>query len=231
LWQAAIQHGWAVERIHGWRIPEHLLNVQEPVLYLEALMAPALAEAFGLALLEPPDDWLVHLPEEYRRRAVQLTTLREARQHLPAFVKPPNDKSFPARVYNIDSLPSEYPEDTPVLVAEVVTWEKEFRCFVLDRAIRACSVYLRNGELQREHDFASTAAEVDELHQFVDRVLNDPRVTVPRATVIDAGVIQNRGWAVVELNSAWGAGLYGCDPVEVLEVLRHAAIRQATNSS
>lgn len=89
----------------------------------------------------------------------------------------------------------------------------------------------RNGELQREHDFAASGAEVDELRQFVERVLNDPRVTVPRATVIDAGVIQNRGWAVVELNSAWGAGLYGCDPVEVLEVLRHAAIRQPVNSS
>jgi hypothetical protein len=231
LWQAAIQRGWSVERIHGWRIPEHLLKVQEPVLYLEALLAPTLAESFGLALVEPPDDWLPRLPAEYRQRTVQLTTLGEARRSLlHAFVKPPNDKSFPARVYDADSLPAEYPDDMPVLVAEVVSWEKEFRCFVVDQTIRTFSIYLRNGELQRQHDFVSTDAEAEELYQFVNRVLHDRRVAVPQATVMDVGVIHDRGWAVVELNAAWGAGIYGCDPGEVLEVLRYAAIRQPTNT-
>lgn len=75
LWRAAIQRGWNEERIHGWRIPARLRNVQEPILYLEALMAPTLAEAFGLTLLEPPEDWLPQLPIEYRQRTVQLTTL------------------------------------------------------------------------------------------------------------------------------------------------------------
>jgi hypothetical protein len=37
-------------------------------------------------------------------------------------------------------------------------------------------------------------------------------------------VIAGRGWAVVEQNSAWGAGIYGCDPEKVLAVLRHAAV-------
>ncbi|MEP0802688.1 hypothetical protein NDI37_21395 [Funiculus sociatus GB2-A5] len=41
---------------------------------------------------------------------------------------------------------------------------------------------------------------------------------------MDVGVIQGRGWAVVEQNAAWGAGLYGCDPIEVLEVLRYAVV-------
>jgi len=36
------------------------------------------------------------------------------------------------------------------------------------------------------------------------------------------GHIKDRGWAVVEANAAWGSGLYGCDPVKVLEVLRCA---------
>jgi hypothetical protein len=226
LWRAAIQRGWKVERIHGWRIPDHLRRVQEPVLYLEALMAPTLAEAFGLTLLEPPDDWLPRLPIEYRQRTVQLTTLGEARQTLlPAFVKPPNDKSFPARVYDAESLPTEFPDDMLVLVAEVVTWEKEFRCFILDRTLRTFSVYLRNGELQREYEFASTDAEADELVHFVTQVLRDDRVLLPCATVLDIGVIQGRGWAVVELNAAWGAGIYGCDPGVVLDVVRYAAVR------
>jgi hypothetical protein len=231
LWQAAIQRGWAVERIYNWRIPAHLRGVRTPVLYLEALMAPTIAEEFGLTLLEPPEDWLARLPEEYRQRNVQLTTLGAARQNLlPAFVKPPNEKRFPARVYDRDSLPADYPDDMPVLVAEVVTWEQEFRCFILDHTVRTFSIYLRNGVLQREHDFVSTAAEAAELQQFVRRVLSDPRVTVPRATVMDVGVIQARGWAVVELNAAWGAGIYGCDPGEVLDVVRYAASAAAIHS-
>jgi hypothetical protein len=232
LWRAAIQRGWNVERVHGWHIPDHLRNVQEPVLYLEALMAPTLAEAFGLTLLEPPDDWLPRLPIEYRQRRVQLTTLGEARQNLlPAFVKPPNEKSFQARVYDAKSLPTEFPDDMAVLVAEIVTWEKEFRCFILDRTLRTFSVYLRNGALQREHEFAFTDAEADELSQFVNRVLHDERVPLPRATVLDVGVIQGQGWAVVELNAAWGAGIYGCNPEAVLDVVRSAAVRTLKGNS
>ncbi|WP_201278279.1 ATP-grasp domain-containing protein [Scytonema millei] len=53
------------------------------------------------------------------------------------------------------------------------------------------------------------------------KLLSDERVELQTATAIDIGVIQGRGWAVVEQNAAWGAGLYECDPVEVLEVLRH----------
>ncbi|MBV6626222.1 MAG: ATP-grasp domain-containing protein [Rivularia sp. (in: Bacteria)] len=43
-------------------------------------------------------------------------------------------------------------------------------------------------------------------------ILSDNRVEIPSATVIDVGVIKGRGWAVVEQNAAWGAGLYGCNP-------------------
>ncbi len=53
-------------------------------------------------------------------------------------------------------------------------------------------------------------------------LLDDPRVVLPRAAVINVGVIAERGWAVVELNAAWGAGLYGCDPERVLDVVQHA---------
>ena len=59
---------------------------------------------------------------------------------------------------------------------------------------------------------------------LIRRVLADPRVEFPRAVVLDVGVIAGRGWAVVEQNAAWGSGIYGCDPREVLEVLRYAAV-------
>ncbi len=225
LWRAAGQLGWHVERLTSWRIPDELRTVYDPVLYLEAMFGPTLAEQLGLRLLEPAIDWLPCLPEEFRKRWVSLMPLRIARQLAgPAFIKPPNDKSFPARVYAGAELPEGYDEDSPVLVAEVVRWEVEFRCFVLDRQSRTLSVYLRDGELQREQGFAATESELVEAESVVRGVLADARVDLPRAAVLDVGVIAGRGWAVVEQNAAWGSGIYGCDPVRVLEVLRHAAV-------
>lgn len=225
LWRAAGCLGWDVERLLSWRVPEELRSVPEPVLYLEALLGPTLAEQFGLQLLEPGIDWLPLLPQEYRKRWVYRTTLGAARGLVePAFVKPPNDKSFPARVYTGVELPCEYDDDTPVLVAEVVEWQKEFRCFVLDRQPRTLSVYLRGGKPQRENDFVASESEEAEARQFVQTVLSDLRVDLPRATVLDVGVIAGRGWAVVEQNAAWGSGIYGCDPEQVLQVIRFAAV-------
>ncbi len=224
LWRAAGRLGWDVQRLTSWRVPEDVRSAPEPVLYLEALFGPTLAEQFGLRPLEPALDWLPRLPDEYRRRRVRLTTLGEARSLTEtAFIKPPNDKSFPAGVYAGAELPQGYDDGSAVLVAEVVAWEKEFRCFVLDRRVRTLSVYLRAGRLQRESDFAQSDSEASEARSFAEAVLADARVELPRAAVLDVGVIAGRGWAVVEQNSAWGSGIYGCDPEQVLEVLRFAA--------
>jgi len=225
LWRTAGKLGWDVERLTTWRVPEELKPVEEPVLYLEALFGPTLAEEFGLRLLEAPIDWLPRLPEEYRKRNVRLMTLGEARRlPEPAFMKPPNDKSFPASVYSGRELPVGYDEESPVLVAEIVQWEKEFRCFTLDRTLKTHSIYLRDGELQRDNDYSASQAELDEARLFINVVLADSRVELPRTAVLDVGVMKGRGWAVVEQNAAWGSGIYGCNPVAVLEVLRHAAV-------
>jgi len=225
LWRAAVQLGWHVERLTSWRVPETLRSVEEPVLYAEALFGPTLGEQLGLTLTNPPDDWLVRLPFEYRKRGVRLTTLVEARKlESPAFVKPPNDKSFPACVYGPGELPTEYEDSMAVLVSDIVSWECEFRCFVLDRKLATFSLYSREGELQRDAGFEHTAAEAAGLEAFLAELLADERVELPKATVLDAGIISGQGWAVVEQNAAWGAGIYGCDPVACLEVIRYAAV-------
>jgi len=48
---------------------------------------------------------------------------------------------------------------------------------------------------------------------------------VPAAISLDVGTIRGRGWAVVEANGAWGSGIYGCNPDEVLNVISQAVIR------
>ena len=78
--------------------------------------------------------------------------------------------------------------------------------------------------MQREQNFVHSVEEEYELVEFINNVLADNRVKLPVAAVLDVGVIQGRGWAVVEQNAAWGSGIYGCDPVRVLEVLRYATV-------
>lgn len=228
LWKAAARQGWNVERLSGWRVPEHLRDLDEPVFYGEALFGPSISEELGLTLSNPPEDWLARLPYEFRSRDIRLSTLAAERAStVAAFIKPPNDKSFPANVYTGAELPHGYDEDMPVLVSAIVRWLCEFRCFVLDRELRTYSLYSRDGELARDSGFASTPDEDAGLREFVDRLLADARVDLPRACVIDAGIIEGTGWACVEQNAAWGAGLYACDPDAVLEVLRHAGKRIA----
>ncbi|MGK7928824.1 MAG: ATP-grasp domain-containing protein [Spirulina sp.] len=221
LWRAAIALGWNVERLNNWRVSDRFLSLSEPVLYLEALMAKSIAGQFNIKLHEVSPHWLPQLPEEYRQRWVNLTTLAEARTLTePTFIKPPNDKSFPARVYSSTEFPADFPEETPVLVAEIVHWETEFRCFILERELKTFSVYLRDGKLQRDTGFQHGDREEIELKQFVTKLLSDSRVDLPRSACLDVGIIRDRGWAVVEQNAVWGAGIYGCDPVEVLQVLK-----------
>ena len=225
LWKAAADLGWNAERLSGWRVPDHLRRMPQPVLYGEALFGPVLAEQLGIVLVSPPEDWLVRLPFEYKKRAITLSTLGEERSRVErAFIKPPNDKSFPAGVYCGTELPAGYPDEAAVLVSDVVRWEKEYRCFVLDRQLRTYSVYSRDGQLQRDRGFASDAAEDAELEAFMAQLLADQRVDLPPAVVVDVGCMAGAGWGCVELNAAWGAGIYGCDPKSALKVIERASL-------
>lgn len=228
--------GWTVERLHGWKVPDWLKD-QNVVLYGEPLFAAVVADELGIALLEPPLDWLADLPERYRRRAVRFTTLANARSCLePTFIKPADDKCFAAKVYKTGAdLPAEnvLPETTPVLVAEPVKWAIEFRCFVLHRKVKTLSSYLRYGELTQAPDgrWLSSNQETKEALDFVDQVLDEQTVDLPPAVVVDVGIIENRGWAVIEANAAWGSGIYGCDPAAVLRVVERACVPKGNVSS
>lgn len=231
LWKAAARRGWSIERLPGWRIPEHLRELDCPVFYGEALFGPLLSEQLKLSLSNPAEDWLVRLPFEYRQRDIRLSTLGEERGGVePAFIKPPNDKSFPADIYVGANLPEGYAEDMPVLVSEIVRWNCEFRCFVLDRRLRTYSLYSRGGELAHDSGFTSTDEEDTAVIAFLDAMLADSRVDLPPAAVIDVGLIEGRGWACVEQNAAWGAGLYACDPDAVLDVLLYSGTRIASDN-
>ena len=224
LWRAGVNRGWSVERVRGINVPPIDGRV---VIYVESLLAPEVARRCGVGLIGPADEWLPRLPAEYRRRDVWLTALGEVpAERLPLFLKPPNDKSFPAMVYDsVEELIPQYGAEAVVLAATPVQWEVEFRAFCLDRRVRTISPYLRNGVLSKLDGYSASEGELREAQDLAYQVLRDTRVATPRAVVIDVGKIVGKGWAVVEANAAWGSGIYGCDPDEVLSVVEQTVVR------
>jgi hypothetical protein len=221
LWRAALARGWDVHRLASWRIDDEAASSVEPFLYAEALFGPSLGDGLGVSLLDPSEDWLSTLPERYSRRQITLSTLGAARSlTVPAFIKPPNDKSFAAAIYAPGELPEAFESDMKVLISEPVVFESEFRCFVLDRKVKTFSLYARRGDPCPTGDW--TIDESALLAEFTTRLLRDTDVELPRACVLDCGPIEGKGWAAVELNAAWGSGIYSCDPELVLDVVRAA---------
>jgi hypothetical protein len=226
LWRACIDANWKVERVHNWRVPE--IRPADAAVYGEPLFAHHVAQTLGLSLMEPRVDWLPALPSKWRGRDVRLATLAEARNvRERAFTKPAEEKCFEARVYSSGAelpLPGPLPETLPVLLQEVVEWPLEFRCFVLDARVVTASPYWRDGQLAKSEDesWRASESEMQTAIRFCEKVLQDPAVSGPRAMVVDVGMIRDRNWAVIECNAAWGSGIYGCNPLEVLDVLRHA---------
>lgn len=217
--ETAEQAGWDVRRLENWRVPEGLIGRDDVVAYGEPLFVAAMAEPLELQLIEPPFNWLTALPFSYIKRNIELTTLGRARSYpTQIFAKPADDKCFAVGVYAAGEFieaSSLLPENIPVLLSEVVTWEVEYRCFVLRREVQTMSVYLRNGELA---DF-SDSPEGDDAITFAQEFLQSADIVVPPAVVVDVGRIAERGWAVIEANPVFGAGIYGCDPKRVLSAL------------
>src|SRR5262249_17807356 len=88
------------------------------------------------------------------------------------------------------------------------------------------SPYLRYGELVQSPEGHWEDERTDAARGFAQGVLSDGSVTLPPAVVMDVGVIEGRGWAVIEANAAWGSGIYGCDPAAVLGVVRRACLQR-----
>lgn len=222
LWRAAIERGWGVERLANWRA-EIPVPLEAVTVYGEPLFALALAQRAGLALVEPREDFLALLEHRFRGRQVALMSPAEAR-HVPdrRFFKPAADKTFRAGLYDSGlAVPEAMADASAILVSEPVKFSVEFRCFVGQRMVETLSPYLRDGVLVQSDDghWPATPDEFAHARTFAQRVLDETALTLPPGFVLDVGLTADRGWVVIEANTAWGAGIYGCDPDKILNVL------------
>jgi hypothetical protein len=171
-----------------------------------------LQQKLGFALCSPADDLLLHVPSRFLRRQIAQRTLADALISLPAFVKPVTPKQFRGAVYaSPEELAAEcrgLSQETAVFIAELVTLTAEVRSFVLDGRVLDAAVYEGNGAL------ADATAFIREVLQAM---------TLPHTVVVDAGFVTGRGWAVIEFNATWGAGLNGCNATKVLPAILAAS--------
>jgi len=175
-----------------------------------------LQQKLDFALCSPADDLLLQVPPEFLRRRLEKRPLSAAGLlPFPSFIKPVTPKQFRGAVYpSIEELTQEcrgLSSDTSVFVAEPVTFTAEVRTFVLNGDVLDAAVY---------EGAAQTLDAIEFIHEL------GKQMTLPRAVVVDVGMIADRGWAVIEFNPTWGAGLNGCDPEKVL-----AAVLVASDSS
>ncbi|WP_164000977.1 ATP-grasp domain-containing protein [Pyxidicoccus caerfyrddinensis] len=171
-----------------------------------------LAQKLGLSLVSPPDDLLLKVDASLVKREVRGATLEQvASEAFPRFIKPLVPKVFRAAVWpGPEALAEEcrgLAPETPVLSSEVASLRAEARGWVLDGRVRTCAVYEGEGSVAEAEAFLATVARAAPL---------------PRTCVLDAALVEGRGWALLEANAAWGAGLNGCDAAEAARCITEA---------
>src|SRR5262245_2481758 len=167
--------------------------------------AVAVAARLGLALFEPQFDLLARLTLEFRRRAVEYARFGDLnRLKAPAFVKPADalDKCFDAGISASAReirAPKGVPPESPVLLAEPVEWSAEYRCFVREGEVVAWSPYISFGRpTWKPYAPGTPAPQVSaSVRAFCERLFARSEMSFPPAFVMDVGLIDDRGWAVV----------------------------------
>lgn len=172
-----------------------------------------LQQKLGFTLYSPDDELVLRVPARFLQRSLVRRLLGEAlADSLPAFIKPVMPKQFRGAVYSERSTLEEecrgLPPETPVFVSEPVRLTSEVRCFVLGGQVLDAAVYEGTATVGPACEFVEALARV---------------VSLPKSVVVDVGHIADRGWAVIEFNAAWGAGLNGCNPTKVLPAILAAS--------
>ncbi|NUM32976.1 MAG: ATP-grasp domain-containing protein [Candidatus Brocadiae bacterium] len=169
--------------------------------------------------------WVTRLPQQIVKRDIYVTTLQKALEiKKRCFVKPSIGKFFRSGLYNQKSLSKatkNLPNNMLVQIQEPVIWTAEYRCFVVEKRTVSVSSYFSNSH---QLFFNASNSELKEAKRFANSIFEEYDIDTPPSFTLDIGIIKSEGWAVVECNEAWAAGIYSCDPVKVLKALLKASI-------
>lgn len=219
IWRAAIQSGWSTDRIHDVIPGVALVGVDRVRYYGNTLHASRIADQLPFRFL--PLDLTILSTTYLTKRDVLLMKLSELPSYRdrPYFIKPAQEKWFPARVYGPDeeitggedgktgSLP-----DDLVYVQQPVVFINEVRCFCLDGKVHTASYYRVSGQYH--------CSNLDEERpKVIDDMVAELAPHYPRGVVLDFGYMDNGEWAFCEPNEAFASGVYSCSPTSCLDVI------------
>ena len=195
-----------------WSPPEELAEA-DVRLYGNDTFCLVVAQKLNVNVISARDEMVAEIGQEWTRRSIEIRELSEANElFYPCFVKPVTPKQFRAAVYESkDALEEECKGlDTSegIMVSNIVSIESEARCFILDGKVLDGSVYEGDGNAAESAEFVQSFCDAHEL---------------PKTCVIDAGYVTSEGWAILEFNSSWGAGLNGCYAAKVLPAIEAAS--------
>ncbi|MEY3444238.1 MAG: hypothetical protein RLZZ519_2519 [Bacteroidota bacterium] len=213
-WEAA---GGIVLRVEKFWVKPDLAENEAVAIYGNDTFAQVLAQVLSLHLHSPDDALIGRISKEWTKRNVMLRNLVDlVESDFPLFVKPVIPKQFAAAVYQslstLQAATLDLPGKEAVLTSEKVEISAESRFFVLDGEVQASALYEGEGDLAEAELLVSAFA----LAHASD---------LPRTYVVDLAFNPELGWFLLEFNSAWGAGLNGCDPQKVLQCIAAATTR------
>lgn len=208
-WQLA---GGAVERLDRFWDPPPLPR-ERVRLYGPDTFALVVAQRLEIEVSEPDPYALIKCPAELLRRTVSVERLGHAGDlAYPGFLKPVVPKQFGARIFEsfaqLQAETNGLDDSTEILRSDIITIVAEARSFVLDGVVQARALYEGTGN-------ADAAAKTCERVAMA--------LDLPRAAVLDVGLLDSGEWVFIEANAAWGAGLNGCDAHDVLACIATAS--------
>jgi hypothetical protein len=111
------------------------------------------------------------------------------------------------------------PPSSELLVADdYLDCHSEYRTFTAHRQVLASSPYVVDGESWSPQLTWHKASFHEEAAQFVTDVLQQLHDDdVPPSCVLDVARLPDGRFVLLEVNTSWGAGLYGCEPSGVLQ--------------
>lgn len=197
------------------------------------LAAALMVRGLPLRLSAPGGSWFASLPVEVLGRRVAAVTVAEladgqvpfpvemvklAAAKLSTFAATRTiDSDQAADVLNRAHLPP----GSGLLVAD--RWldcDSEYRVFCIGAQAVACSPYLVEGEAWGPLLHTHRASFHEDAACFAAEVLTGlPVDRVPPACVLDIARQPGGRLVVLEANTTWGAGLYGCDPEQALRAV------------
>ncbi|WP_284464286.1 ATP-grasp domain-containing protein [Chryseobacterium sp.] len=225
LKKASLNSPYELNRFNAkWNVPEEF-RADVIAVYGEDIYSEIVAEQCNLTLTKPDDNWLAGISEKFTKRKISYTQLKNVVHKENIFIKCSDFKSFKAGVFDkvtdikgFDSLDL----NSTVFTSEVVEWELEVRCFVLNNEIKTHSTYWRNNSFNTN---LLSETERNGMFEFFKSFIKQYSSTLPNAIVLDFGIIKEKGWALIEANPAWCSGLYACDAEKALEVIVESCIK------